>query len=130
MRTECRKSMRRFVRQGATMICADGSGLGTCLMIDISGAGARLKIDASDALPDEFILLLSHNGKLRRGCTVAWRSGNAVGVRFLPARSINQSKSSRMLSIPTRSIARALKARWLGPAVVVMLLADNGRKIP
>ncbi len=93
MRTESRKSTRRFVRQSARLICADGSALGTCLMIDMSGIGARLKIDASDALPDEFILLLSYNGKLRRECAVAWRSGNAVGVRFLPDRSIKQGQA-------------------------------------
>jgi len=90
MGPEHRKDTRRIVRQAARMVCSDGSGLGTCLMIDVSRTGARLRVDASDAVPDEFILLLSHDGKLHRQCAVAWRSLTAVGVRFLPDRSIKE----------------------------------------
>jgi hypothetical protein len=60
------------------------------MMVDISGTGARLKINASQALPDEFILLLSHDGRLHRRCTVAWRSAMTVGVRFLTSRQGNR----------------------------------------
>jgi hypothetical protein len=90
MGPEHRKDTRRIVRQAARMVCSDGSALGTCLMIDISRTGARLRVDASDAVPDEFILLLSHDGKLRRQCAMAWRSLTAVGVHFLPDRSIKE----------------------------------------
>jgi hypothetical protein len=72
-----------MVRQGARMIGADGAVLGACLMIDISQTGARLTVESSDALPDQFILVLSHNGQLRRRCSVAWRSGSTIGVHFL-----------------------------------------------
>src|SRR5271169_3966916 len=82
MRTEHRRGTRRTVRQGARMVRADGSALGDCLMADVSATGARLKVETPEALPDRFVLLLSHNGQLRRQCSVAWRSGNAVGVRF------------------------------------------------
>jgi hypothetical protein len=87
MSSENRKTARRFVRQGARMVGADGSALGACLMINLSGAGAHLKVEKTDALPDEFVLLLSHDGQLRRQCTVAWRSETAIGVRFPPNRS-------------------------------------------
>jgi hypothetical protein len=86
MRPEYRKSTRRSVRHGARIVGADGSALGPCVMIDISGTGARLKTDASEVLPDEFILLLSHDGRLHRRCAVAWRSAKTVGVRFLTGR--------------------------------------------
>jgi|SRR5579862_2238848 len=66
MRPEHRKSTRRFVRHGARIVGADGTALGPCVMIDISGTGARLKTDSSQKLPDEFILLLSHDGRLHR----------------------------------------------------------------
>jgi hypothetical protein len=69
MRAEYRKSTRRFVRPGATSACADGLAMGTCLMIDPSDSGARLKFDVADAAPDELILLLSHDGELRRQCS-------------------------------------------------------------
>ena len=90
MRPEYRKSTRRFVRHGARIVAADGSALGPCVMIDISGTGARLKTDASEVLPDEFILLLSHDGRLHRRCAVAWRTETAVGVRFLTGRQGNR----------------------------------------
>jgi PilZ domain len=90
MRPEYRKSTRRFVRHGARIVSSDGSALGQCVMIDISDTGARLKTDASQALPDEFILLLSHDGRLHRQCTVAWRSATAVGVRFFTGRQSNR----------------------------------------
>jgi hypothetical protein len=90
MRSEARKNTRRFVRNGARMVGVDGSALGACLMIDISGTGARLRVETSDALPDEFILLLSHDGQLRRQCTVAWRAEGSVGVQFLSGRSSKQ----------------------------------------
>jgi hypothetical protein len=84
MRPEIRKSVRRTVRQGARMVQADGSALGICLLFDVSATGARLKVETSVTLPDQFILLLSHNGQLRRRCKMAWRSGSAVGVQFIP----------------------------------------------
>jgi hypothetical protein len=90
MRPEHRKSTRRFVRHGARIVGADGTALGPCVMLDLSGTGARLETDASEVLPDEFILLLSHDGRLHRQCSVAWRSAKTIGVRFLPRRQINQ----------------------------------------
>lgn len=83
MRPEHRKSPRRKVRNGARMIGANGSVLGTCVMIDLSATGAQLQVKAPDTLPDELILLLSHDGQLRRPCSVAWRSETAIGVRFV-----------------------------------------------
>jgi hypothetical protein len=59
------------------------------MMLDLSDTGACLETDASEALPDEFILLLSHDGRLHRQCSVAWRSEKSIGVRFLPRRQIN-----------------------------------------
>ena len=87
MSSENRKNTRRIVRQGARLVGADGSVLGTCQMTDISGFGARLKVGKSEGLPNEFILLLSHNGQLRRQCTVAWREGTVIGVKFLSSSS-------------------------------------------
>lgn len=85
MYSQLPEAVRRTVRMATRMVQTDGSALGTCLMVEFSGAGARLKLDASDAdaLPEQFILLLSHNGQLRRHCSVEWRKGNDVSVRFI-----------------------------------------------
>jgi PilZ domain len=83
MPAESRKSTRRYVRNGARIVGTDGAALGLCVMADLSSAGACLQVDAPDALPDEFILLLSHTGQLRRQCAVAWRTESSVGVKFI-----------------------------------------------
>ena len=87
MHPEARKNTRRYVRNGARMIALNGSALEACVVIDISGTGARLAVNATDALPDNFMLLLSHDGELRRYCAVAWRAEDSVGVQFLTGRS-------------------------------------------
>jgi PilZ domain len=83
MPPEHRRSARRNVHHGARMIRADGTVLGTCIMADLSATGARLQVQQAAALPDEFLLLLSHTGQLRRKCSVAWRAETEVGVKFL-----------------------------------------------
>jgi len=84
MRNEKRKNVRRSVRQGAALAGLDGSPLGTCLMVDVSVGGARLMVKTSADLPDQFDIVLSRSGQLRRPCLVVWRSETIVGVRFLP----------------------------------------------
>lgn len=88
MHPESSTDIRRTVRIATRIVRADGTSLGTYLMIDISAAGARLKLETSDALPDQFILLLSHNGQLFRHCSVERQSGTEVSVRFIPNSSI------------------------------------------
>jgi hypothetical protein len=80
---ERRMGTRRSVRNGARMVRADGSLLGTCVMVDLSGIGACLKVETAEAVPDEFVLVLSHIGRLRRQCSVVWRSDTTIGVAFI-----------------------------------------------
>lgn len=56
--------------------------LRNCLLFDISQSGARIEIDQPAAVPDEFILYLSHSGSARRGCKVMWRKQRQLGVKF------------------------------------------------
>ena len=83
MNIERRKSPRRAVRQPAIIINGDGSILGPCMMLDVSATGARLRPKLLEAVPHEFVLVLSRDGGLRRQCTVAWRAGTTMGVRFI-----------------------------------------------
>jgi len=84
MSTEFRKKKRRFISHGARIVLADGSILEDCRIMDISATGARLETKALDAVPDQFILLLSYDGRLRRQCSVVWRSETAIGAEFIP----------------------------------------------
>jgi hypothetical protein len=53
-------------------------------MLDVSAFGAQLELENALTLPDKFVLLLSHDGRLRRQCLVVWRTQNAVGIEFNP----------------------------------------------
>ena len=64
------------------MLGLDGSALGACVLTDLSAGGARLLVKPPANVPNRFILVLSWDGELKRECFVAWRSSNAIGVRF------------------------------------------------
>jgi len=53
------------------------------MMVDVSATGARLVLETSDLLPDRLFLLLSHNGNLRRLCSVVWQTGATAGIQFM-----------------------------------------------
>jgi hypothetical protein len=84
MLTDRRKGKRRYVAHGARIVCDGGSGLQNCRMLDVSAFGAQLELEKAATLPDKFVLLLSHDGRLRRQCLVVWRTPNAVGIEFNP----------------------------------------------
>ncbi len=79
---------RRFDRRNFERMVAldlgDGSASTSCEILDISDGGARLRplMCAPEALPEEFTLLLSACGKVRRNCLVMWRSADELGVQF------------------------------------------------
>jgi hypothetical protein len=81
---EFRTSKRHSVLTGARIALADGSILGGCRMFDLSSGGARLEVKKEDVVPDQFILLLSHDGRLFRQCSVVWRQETTIGVEFIP----------------------------------------------
>jgi len=82
--TDRRKGKRRYVVHGARIVCDGGSGLQSCRMLDVSAFGAQLELENALTLPDKFVLLLSHDGSLRRQCIVVWRKQSAVGIEFNP----------------------------------------------
>jgi hypothetical protein len=80
-RAERRKVERRAVHIPAR-IDLGGSVLRDCTVLDISEAGAKLKVEAPHDLPDAFTLLFAPNGYHPRPCKVVWRSDEQVGVEF------------------------------------------------
>lgn len=84
MSSDRRKGKRRDVAHGARIVYDEGSGLQNCRMLDVSAFGAQLELEEALTLPDKFVLLLSHDGTLRRQCLVVWRTQNTVGVKFNP----------------------------------------------
>jgi len=76
-----RKSLRRPVRYSA-WVALEGDQVHGCVMSDVSDSGARLDIDESKPIPDQFTLLLTITGSARRQCRVVWRKPRQIGVAF------------------------------------------------
>ena len=59
-------SSTQFVRKGAMLVGVDGAAVGACAMLDVSATGTRLELSAPYTLPEQFVLVLSKDGRLRR----------------------------------------------------------------
>lgn len=81
-----------------------------CMMLDLSDAGARLKLDAKTELPTEFILVLSRDGRLNRPCRIVWREEEMFGVRFLARQSISPKPKQEKASRPGEDLHEELAA--------------------
>jgi hypothetical protein len=53
-----------------------------CVLSNISLRGGEIWISPDIALPKEFVIRLTEDGKIRRGCNLAWRAGERAGVSF------------------------------------------------
>jgi hypothetical protein len=78
-----RKHPRRNVQQFGMILNSDGSDPVRCTMIDVSASGARLRLNAASEVPDEFTLVLSKAGRVRRRCRIVWRREDIMGIRFV-----------------------------------------------
>jgi hypothetical protein len=83
--------MHRVRRQEARQRCyrpakirlAAGARACDCLIIDMSDGGVRLNVEGLN-VPDEFVLLISNNGRLQESTYKAvWRFGNELGAQFV-----------------------------------------------
>ena len=56
-------------------------------LANVSEEGAQLCISPDFALPANFTVLLTRDGRVKRGCRILWQKGDRIGVRFfrLPA---------------------------------------------
>jgi hypothetical protein len=53
-----------------------------CLVKDISAGGARLWVAIKEIVPDYF--RLDYGSKVQPRCSVRWRRGQEIGLKFLP----------------------------------------------
>jgi hypothetical protein len=81
-KSELRTKRRQTLRYAAKIVMDENGTTQSCLISDISESGARLITKEAGELPDQFILLLSSTGEVRRTCSLVWREGKVTGVRF------------------------------------------------
>ena len=85
MGREQRKSPRRLVAASGMIVSADGKKpIANCSVRDVSATGAQIILERETDLPKKFLLVLSHQGKVRRVCTVVWQFSIMAGVSFAP----------------------------------------------
>ena len=68
----------------ARIDCGRGTRPLHCIVSDMSETEARMTLAKDTRLPDEFVLVLTADGRRRRRCRVVRRDNLEVSVRFLP----------------------------------------------
>jgi hypothetical protein len=81
-RIEEKRKARRHPLRRAAWVALGPHDLHGCKLSDVSEAGARVEVQDATPIPDQFNLLLSKNGAVRRACLVVWRNSNQLGVKF------------------------------------------------
>ena len=95
-----RKSPRiEFDRKGFLISAPDAPWL-ECLVIDVSDGGVCLNVGAV-AVPELFGLAFNSAGSILRVCSLAWRSGELVGGRFVSARQLRSQQSAQKTKVNT-----------------------------
>lgn len=82
MRHNKRKERRRQIKHAGRIISVDGALSIRCIVLDISGSGARIAVENPADVPEEFILSLVDNARVSRLCQRVWRADHHLGIRF------------------------------------------------
>ena len=83
MSSNKRRHRRQALDRRAVIRALDGGHISDCTVSDISAGGARVTLDRTGPLPQEFTLCLTDNGNVYRECKVAWRRESVIGVQFV-----------------------------------------------
>jgi len=80
---ERRKCGRVGLNRSALIGIGRGHAVSHCIVRDVSASGAQLSIALKLGVPDEFVLLISTNRPVWRGCQVVRRSQREIAVGFV-----------------------------------------------
>jgi len=91
-----RVSPRRRVAKAAKLAFGDFVFVRDCSVSDTGPDGARIRVDATHEIPNEFHLVLTSD-RLMRKAQVVWRKEREIGVRYLgEARNLMQDTDPRL----------------------------------
>lgn len=68
----------------ARIDCGRGTRPLHCIVSDLSETGARMTLAKDTRLPEEFVLILTADGRSRRRCRIVRRDHLDVNVHFFP----------------------------------------------
>ena len=80
--TANRAFQRRRIIKGGTIAYSDRRLTIPCVVRDIAEAGAKLKVNRIEEVPDTFDLIIDLDG-FESSCIVVWRKDREIGVRFV-----------------------------------------------
>src|SRR4051812_34014359 len=86
MRKDFRKTPREVIGSKAWIRLDGGFSVRACRLIDLSGSGIRIMVDAPRDVADGFNLLLSRDAAPGRRCRIKWRKGSEIGAEFVGAK--------------------------------------------
>lgn len=75
-----RQTIRHRVLKGGHVVFNDGRSTISCIVREMSEAGAKLRFETVIGVPDKFVLVV-HDGS-RHACVARWRTANELGVEF------------------------------------------------
>jgi hypothetical protein len=78
------RAPRRRVLKSGIIAFNDRFSAVPCIVRDLSGTGAHLRVEGTLNVPNSFELIIQLDG-LEARCEVVWRKDNEIGVRFLSA---------------------------------------------
>lgn len=78
-----RRSSRRKLKIPVLVFHEGGERIAQAYTLDVSKGGAKLKLDRSIDLPEQFLISLSERGEVQRLCRLVWRTAGEIGVRFI-----------------------------------------------
>lgn len=77
-----KRETRKSVRQDAWITLEGGFAARPCTILDLSPSGAKISVDAPQALNAKLRLAFSRDVRHGRSCEVVWRDGKVAGLRF------------------------------------------------
>jgi len=78
--TERRKTPRRRILKAAAIIFSNGGGV-SCMVRNMSTAGACIEVTDPLEIPDALTLFIESDNFLRR-CHIGWRKEKRIGLIF------------------------------------------------
>jgi hypothetical protein len=77
-----RRRAQRHRTLKAGLIAFNRAGTIDCRVRNLSAVGACLEVAGQVGIPDQFTLLVEHDG-FKQQCRVVWRTPNRLGVEFI-----------------------------------------------
>ena len=77
-----KRDARKSVHQTAWITLDGGFAARQCVVLDLSATGAKIAVEAPQALNSRLRLAFSRDARTGRNCEVVWRRGKTLGLKY------------------------------------------------